>query len=131
MNASRKCIHWYQNSGTQSHMIRIFASRTRCNLQDGDKFVVRIEGGCKYLGLENLGLKTRQADASSGSTTDFFLSGFNATLTDPASFGSNTSKYIAVQMGELISGKYTVNVDLSERISELYITDGEGMEYAR
>jgi hypothetical protein len=112
-------------------MIRIFASKTRCNLQDGDKFIIRIEGGCGDLGLkERQASETTSAAGSTAST--IHLAGSNDTLRNPSSFAdSNTPNYIALQLGELTQGRYDVKVDLSEEITELYVVDGEGVEIAR
>lgn len=38
--------------------------------------------------------------------------------------------YIALQLGELTRGRYQVTVGNSEGITELYVVDGEGVEYA-
>ena len=48
-----------------------------------------------------------------------------------ATFGTNVSNYIAVQLGELEVGTYSVTVGLSEQITELYVVDGEGGDYVR
>jgi hypothetical protein len=111
-------------------MIRIFASKTRCNLQDGDKFVIRIEDGCEYLGLTKR-QPSQPTTSASNVPSSMSLNGYNATLRDPTTFGTNLSNYIAVQLGELEVGSYSITVGLSEQITELYVVDGEGGDYAR
>ncbi|KAF5368072.1 hypothetical protein D9758_004458 [Tetrapyrgos nigripes] len=157
--ASRKCIPATQNSGFQSHMIRIFASKTRCNLKMDDPFIIRMKDGCSYLGLTKrwdgitttlpaqpsqltiredddtysyAGLKKRQNETSTTSSAEpsqLSLSGFNDTL---MSIGddNNTPSWIAVGLDELPAGTYAISVPLEFQITELVVLDGEGVEYA-
>ncbi|KAK1230247.1 hypothetical protein PQX77_006676 [Marasmius sp. AFHP31] len=130
--ASRKCIPWYQNSGTQGNQIRTFAGKNRCNLQDNDRFIVRMKDGCSYLGLsrrQNGASAVPTSTAVQDSSSSMSLSGFNDTLSSVA--GDDTvPRWISVQFGELQAGDYTISVPLQSVITEPVVLDGEGVEYA-
>ncbi|KAF9262817.1 hypothetical protein L218DRAFT_988071 [Marasmius fiardii PR-910] len=129
--ASRKCITWNQNSGYQGPQIKNFASKSGCNLQEDDRFIIRMKDGCSYLGLN------KRQDGTSANTTlsarqnspsQLSLSGFNDTLLSIDN--STTPKWISVHLDELQAGQYTVTVPLEFQITELVVLDGEGVEYA-
>ncbi|KAM3067037.1 hypothetical protein ACMFMG_011817 [Clarireedia jacksonii] len=112
---TRTCIHWYQNSGTQAPLLGQLVRN--CELQRGDKVLVQIEGGCPGFPLKR---SLREI---------VHVTSTNATLHNPAGDGSFT--YIALDLGELDSGHYDLDVSLDGHVDNITILDVNGDSYAR
>ena len=128
--ATRVCVPVKQNSKTQGKMIsRLIAS---CGLQRGDKFAIRIEGGCKDVPapvdwiLEPPTKRTIELTERETVTEPSNIGDADSTLNDPLGDGSLT--FVALGLDELKQGRYEMSVSFNGSVEELSIVDYTGEE---
>ena len=119
------CINWYQNSGTQGPLLGSVV--TNCDMQAGDKLLIKIEGGCSQFAPPLS--KIKRTDAGLRKRQDISISNSNTTLRNPHGDGSLT--YVAVDLGDLGPGTYNLQVSLSGQVDNLTVLDSDGETYAK
>ncbi|KAF1977883.1 hypothetical protein BU23DRAFT_452038, partial [Bimuria novae-zelandiae CBS 107.79] len=130
--ATRICVPEEQNSKFQGKELN--SLRSRCNLQRGDKFVIRIDGGCKdvpapvdwYLDPP----EKRQLDFSTRAiaTEKVDINGTDPSWKDLQ--GNGTDTFLALGLDQLLQGRYEVSVMFDGTVTRLSVADNSGEEYA-
>ncbi|PLB33859.1 uncharacterized protein BDW47DRAFT_134714 [Aspergillus candidus] len=115
--ATRMCVPAKQNSRTQGPQFRLFVKT--CGLKRGDKFLVRLKGGCNRFNFP-----ARREDA----THTIGIADEDATFRDPNDDGSLT--YVAVGLGDLEVGHYEIDAEFNGTVREAVILNQYGDEYA-
>ncbi|KAK6538308.1 hypothetical protein TWF694_011188 [Orbilia ellipsospora] len=132
--AYTNCIAWWQNN-VGGVMIRQYVAFY--NIQPNDKFVVRVTPSCAY--LSQLGSQSpsrreivaRQSDQPRNSTV-----GGNSVLSNTFSgwyknpIGSDGEGFVLSPLGTVNGGIYSTEVRLTGDASNIYVIDGDGVEYA-
>lgn len=110
---------------------------TRCGIKRGDKFLIRIEGGCNsiseprtYAADESLvdGAKIADTKKRDVATVPVAISGSDATLWDPA--GDRSFTFVAVDLDYLQMGDYDLEVSFKGTAERIAVIDNGGAEYA-
>lgn len=111
----------------------------KCGLVDGDKFLLRVVGGCeRYINspapcpgevtwlLANPPPHKREEP---GPDNTLVISDFSNELVDL--YGDGTFLYVAADIGELYSGTYHLKVQIDGLVKRLVVLDNSGIGYAR
>ncbi|PLN79982.1 hypothetical protein BDW42DRAFT_201424 [Aspergillus taichungensis] len=115
--ATRMCVPAKQNSRTQGPQFRLFV--TTCGLKRGDKFLLRLKGGCSRFNFP-----ARRDDA----TQTVGIADEDVTFRDPNDDGSLT--YVAVGLGDLKVGHYEIDAKFNGSVREAVVLNQYGDEYA-
>jgi hypothetical protein len=130
--ATLVCVPREQNSRYQGKQMSRFYKN--CGLKRGDKFVVRIEGGCSNVKPPvdwYLDPPTRRDLAYTKREVITGPVGINetdSTLRDPQGDGSFT--FMALGLDELNQGRYELSVEFSGTADRISVIDNSGEEYA-
>jgi hypothetical protein len=122
--ATRVCIPALQNSQTQGPILGRFVQV--CDLKKGEKFLVRLEGGCSQFSFPPK--ERRDGNAFWPRTTTILVSQTNNTLRNPNGDGSLT--YVAVDLGQLQNGHYDIVATFNGTIAQASVLNQYGDSYA-
>ena len=130
--AHRTCIPKSQNQGVQGAILGLFF-RT-CKPISGQKFVVRILGGCSLRSdkrhISDMEVDPVDSPPSLAKRGDNTFSAQDATVIDPT--GSGNLSHIGLSLEYLKNGIYTLTPQVAGvNFSSMRVIDSEGFEYAR
>jgi hypothetical protein len=99
--------------------------RDACQIQVGQKFVVRVSPGCPTGGIKR-GLLLADADARFAKR-EAVLASYNSTLRDPNNDGKRT--YVAVELSSLTSGTYQMQTLMNDIVDRVSVLSSEGTAF--
>jgi hypothetical protein len=109
------------------------------NIQPDDQYVVRVTPSCGYLSLlgdlspsSRRGIVARRSDQPSNSTVgnELVLSNsYSNWFQNPTA--ANGTGYVLSPIGYVGGGFFSIQVQLTGSAAEIYVIDGDGVEYSR
>jgi hypothetical protein len=133
--ATRVCVPSEQNGKQQGS--RLWSMTKRCGLKRGERFLIKIEGGCNSISEPSTYTTDDSPDNDANiagtkkrdvATVPMAISGSDVTLWDPA--GGRSFTFVAVDLDYLEMGDYDLEVTFNGTAERIAVIDDGGAEYA-
>ena len=133
--AHRQCIVWFQNQLGGRILQSYAGAASGFGLRPGAPFIIRVVPGCagitKRDGVLSLDNKNNLVEQETSATSNFNVSFPSPTfLQDPRPEAANGSGFYLAELPGAVNGSYQLLLNISGRVDQVTITDGDGIEYA-
>lgn len=135
--AHRQCIAGFQNQ-LGGKLLQSYAAKKHFNLQPNDPFIIRVVPGCSGVSkrhrqrspLNPYNLLARDSPSPSAVTIQTAAPLATPTfLQDPRPGAAPGSGFYLALLSDAPAGDYQLNLDLNGTVSEVTITNGDGIEF--